>query len=329
MHRIEASGLEAIGDFFLTPARYLFGGQDIVVDHDQFKLQPSFHYGDGDWFKTTLSLIALPLGEIVGCAFKAASLLSNETREHYNVIYENLEDTTVVSNIPLYLKKGLKELKTHEPASCQNYCRPSQLSPTRQQELAVLKEVCRLLDDNGIIYWLDCGSCLGAYRYGGMIPWDDDIDIAILTPDHDNVKKILKTLNPEKFQVQDWSSYRYPKTFIKLYLKETKTLIDIYHYDLDETTRTVTYFYSYKDSPLPEKWKVGEFMMTKPLSYDVIFPLRPVIFDGVATWVPNQIEKFLHSKYGTNLNPTMVWDEKTATYRKVKDHPYWKSLEVQ
>lgn len=318
--RKEATGLEKLGDFFLAPSRYLFGGKDVTL---QGETSPSFEYREYDGLKTTLSVLALPISEVLGCTFKGISFLFKNTRSGY----KTLSEIHVISQLEYYQKQGILQFHSEEKSPCLGYVRPSVLPKVHQIEVKAFREVCQLLNEHKIIFWLDCGSCLGAYRYGGMIPWDLDIDISIIAADHENVKKILSKLDPERFQIQDWSSYKYPQTFLKLYLKETKTLIDIYHYSLDSKDRTLTYFYTFKDSAMPDSWKKGELVMTKPVPYDVIFPLKKTIFDGIETWAPHQIEEFLHYKYGANLTPTMIWDEKSHTYRKVKDHPYWKLID--
>ena len=49
-------------------------------------------------------------------------------------------------------------------------------------EIGAFKDVVTLLEQHNIIYWVDFGTCLGAYRYGGVIPWDWDTDISISFP---------------------------------------------------------------------------------------------------------------------------------------------------
>lgn len=320
-HRTNASGLESLGDFFLIPSRYLFGGQDI---NDQFQSKHSFQYNELGWIKTPLSLVTFPVGDVIGYTLKKLAMCNKTRRKEYRKMIKHLNQNAIVAHQPLYHSLGIMQLQSEESTTCLHQSRPSILSSTHQLEIAAFAQLAKLFDQHNIIYWLDCGTCLGVYRYGGMIPWDDDIDIAIMSPDHENVKNLLKTLDPNEFQIQDWSSYRYPKTFLKLYIKKTKTLIDIYHYDLDALKQEATYIYSYRDSALPQKWKQLEEVMTKPVSYAKLFPLKRARLDGVDTWVPNDIEAFLQLKYGNDLSPTMIWDENSQSYLKVKDHPYWK-----
>lgn len=48
----------------------------------------------------------------------------------------------------------------------------------------LLKIINKIAEENNISYWIDGGSMIGLLRHGGFIPWDDDLDIAMLKDDY-------------------------------------------------------------------------------------------------------------------------------------------------
>lgn len=67
-----------------------------------------------------------------------------------------------------------------------------------QEVILVVHETCEKL---GISYCAEWGTLLGAVRHGGMIPWDDDIDICMTRPDFERFLETAPNVLPEGYKV--------------------------------------------------------------------------------------------------------------------------------
>lgn len=68
-------------------------------------------------------------------------------------------------------------------------------------QFEVLKRVEEICDRHGLKYFAFFGTLLGAARHGGYIPWDDDIDIAMLREDYQAFLAVCKEELPEEYCV--------------------------------------------------------------------------------------------------------------------------------
>ena len=59
-------------------------------------------------------------------------------------------------------------------------------------EKEILEHIDSVFSSNGIEYYLDGGTLLGAIRHKGFIPWDDDIDIIVRRKDFKRALSLLR-----------------------------------------------------------------------------------------------------------------------------------------
>lgn len=73
----------------------------------------------------------------------------------------------------------------------EGYLVPSILKRSWYAQIEILKYVDEICRENNIKYIADCGTLLGAIRHKGFIPWDDDIDLAMLRSDYIRFRDIV------------------------------------------------------------------------------------------------------------------------------------------
>ena len=56
--------------------------------------------------------------------------------------------------------------------------------------VTLIAEFERVCQENPLHYYIICGSLIGVIRHKDMIPWDDDIDIAMPRRDFKRLRKI-------------------------------------------------------------------------------------------------------------------------------------------
>lgn len=94
------------------------------------------------------------------------------------------------------------------------------------ESLDVLLKVCKELKLDFFLYG---GSLLGAVKYGGFVPWDDDLDVALMRCDYEKLLKEGPALLPNGYEFQEPRlNNKTPYPYIKL--RKTDTTMVEYMY---------------------------------------------------------------------------------------------------
>ena len=99
----------------------------------------------------------------------------------------------------------------------------------REIQMCILDEIARICKENGLHYYIACGTLLGAVRHKGYIPWDDDMDIIVMRDDYDKLISLLKDKSvkkPEWLDVVDDMNEDYFCPFAKVTDNRTRVKMD-------------------------------------------------------------------------------------------------------
>lgn len=188
----------------------------------------------------------------------------------------------------------------------------SSSDPKQERRLAEYADMAYAAQERfteaGIPCWIDGGTLLGAYRYGGrQLPHDYDIDLCFLQKDAKKVGKILTQMEleaPEKYEFSDFSSNE-PGYYMRQWLRSNSDD------RLDGWMGVESYRVS-ADGTMGMRYGTDKV--------ENVFPLVKTTFHGREFWVPKNVEAHLHTRY-SNLDPIAYWVDEKNSYVLDLDHP--------
>lgn len=91
------------------------------------------------------------------------------------------------------------------------------MNELQKKQLELFKEFARVCEEHNLVYFANGGTCIGAIRHKGFIPWDDDLDVMMPREDYEKLLKLVNPFSDKKYFLQTYKTDKhYLPNFAKL-----------------------------------------------------------------------------------------------------------------
>jgi lipopolysaccharide cholinephosphotransferase len=213
---------------------------------------------------------------------------------------------------------------------------PSLSLDQSQRIYRLMQKIDEAFTRNGITYWAGSGTLLGAIRHGGLIPWDNDLDLYMLDTDETKLEKFKKDLDESGLVI-----HYYWKDLYKIFEKDAVPIQDPDNPDqllpfcfpaADIFVMTLEKRHEIEDVYIHRSYDFYWHWNTERFTYSQIKNISRIPFGPISICIPGDPEAHLNAVYGTSEYPDL-WKkyafEPTWDHQKEDLYPYQGSLLVE
>ena len=159
----------------------------------------------------------------------------------------------------------------------------------------MLREFDRICRKYNLKYWCTGGTLIGTLRHKGWIPWDADMDVAMLDTDYAILQKCVQNELPKGMWLQDQTTDKYYKCKVGKIRDLYSNYKDYKCQDWHNGLQLDIFLYKNVSNILVPIQQIND---VKKYAYDFIFELKELMFDDVTVYVPNNYETYSKNAWG-------------------------------